>query len=146
VRRHGNTARRSAVVMRTKDWLRQADKDLQHAKRALEAADFEWACFAAQQSAEKAVKALYQSIHVDAIGHSVSRMLLDLPVSLTPTEDILEHAKGLDKHYIPSRYPSFHPEGAPLDYYTEADARRAIEGAEKIVESCRSKIPEDQLR
>jgi len=142
----GNTARRSLVVMRTKDWLRQAERDLQHARRALEAGHFEWACFAAHQSAEKAVKALYQSIHIDAIGHSVSRMLQDLPISLTATEDILEHAKGLDKHYIPSRYPNFHPEGAPLDYYTEADARGAIEGAEKIVELCRSKIPEDQLR
>jgi len=133
-------------VMRTKDWFRQAEKDFQHAKRAADGADFEWACFAAQQAAEKAVKSLYQSIHIDAIGHSISRMLRDLPPSLKPSQDVVERAKELDKHYIPSRYPNFHPEGAPLDYYTEPEARRAVEGAEKIIEFCRSKIPEDQLR
>jgi len=134
------------MVMRTKDWFRQAEKDLQHAKRSVDGGDFEWACFAAQQAGEKAVKALFQSIHVDAIGHSVSRMLQDLPVSLKPPEDILQRAKELDKHYIPSRYPNFHPEGAPLDYYTAPEAQRAVEGAEKILEFVRSKIPEDQLR
>jgi HEPN domain-containing protein len=134
------------VVMRTKDWFRQAERDFQHAKRSVDSGDFEWACFAAQQAAEKAVKALYQSVHVDAIGHSVSRMLQDLPASLKPTEDLVDRAKELDKHYIPSRYPNFHPEGAPLDYYTAADAGRAVEGTERIVDFCRSKIPENQLR
>ncbi len=134
------------MVMRTRDWFRQAEKDLRHAKKAVEAEDFEWACFAAQQSAEKAVKSLYQSIHVDAIGHSISRMLQDLPGSLKSPEDLLERAKELDKHYIPSRYPNFHPEGAPMDYYTASEARRAVEGAEMIIEFCRNKIPEDQLR
>ena len=134
------------MVMRTRDWFRQAEKDLQHAKRAFDDRDFEWSCFAAQQAAEKAVKALYQSIHVDAIGHSVSRMMRDLPDSLKSAEDLLEWAKELDKHYIPSRYPNFHPEGAPLDYYTAREAQRAVEGAERIIEFCRSKIPEDQLR
>jgi len=46
---------------RTEDWLRQAEKDLRHAKNSLQSGDYEWACFAAQQSAEKALKALYQS-------------------------------------------------------------------------------------
>jgi len=134
------------VVMRTRDWFRQAEKDLQHAKRAVDAEDFEWACFAAQQATEKAVKALYQSIHVDAIGHSISKMLQDLPAALKPSKDLVEQAKELDKHYIPSRYPNFHPEGAPLDYYTAPEARRAVEEAERIIDFCRSKIPQDQLR
>jgi len=114
--------------MRTKDWFRQAEKDFQHAKRAVDGGDFEWACFAAQQAAEKAVKALYQSIHVDAVGHSVSRMLQELPDPLRASEEHVEWAKELDKHYIPSRYPNFHPEGAPMDYYTEREARRGGEG------------------
>lgn len=134
------------MVMRSKDWFRQAERDLEHAKRARDAGDFEWACFAAQQSAEKAVKALYQSIHVDAIGHSVSRMLQDLPTALKPPEDFILLAKELDKHYIPSRYPNSHPEGAPMDYYTEPDASSAVEGAKRVLEYSRSKIPENQLR
>lgn len=139
------------MVMRTKDSFRQPEKDLQHAKRSIDAGDFEWACFAAQQAAERAVKSLYQTIHDNALGHSVSRMLLDLPVSFRPQEDLLERAKELDKHYNPSRYPNFYPEGAPLDYYTGPEALRAVDGAEKILEFVRSlrkplSVPRSVLR
>jgi HEPN domain-containing protein len=58
-------------------------------------------------------------------------MLQDVPISLKPPEDILQRAKELDKHYVPARYPNFHPEGAPMDYYTALEARRAVDGAEK---------------
>ena len=134
------------VAMRTRDWFRQAEKDLHHAKRSVAEKDFEWACFAAQQAAEKAVKALYQSLHIDSIGHSVSRMVQSLPIELKPSQQLVEHAKELDKHYIPSRYPNSHPEGAPMDYYTEPEANRAVDGAERILEFCRGKIPKDQLQ
>lgn len=144
--RHANSSRvDSKLAMRTKDWFRQAEKDLEHAKRSATGSDFEWTCFAAQQAAEKAVKALYQSIHVDSIGHSVSRMMQNLPRELKPPPELVERAKELDKHYIPSRYPNSHPEGAPMDYYTEPEAKRALEGAEEIIGFCRVKIPKDQL-
>jgi HEPN domain-containing protein len=92
------------------------------------------------------VISLYQSIHVDGLGHSVSRMLQDVPTDLRAPEDLLERAKELDKHYNPNRYPNFHPEVAPPDYYTAPEARRAVEGGERILEFVRSKIPQDQLR
>ena len=41
------------------DWLKQADTDLSPFRKALGGGDFEWSCFAAQQAAEKAVKALF---------------------------------------------------------------------------------------
>ena len=44
---------------RSKDWLAQAEKDLEQAKSSQAGGRHEWACFAAQQSAEKAVKALH---------------------------------------------------------------------------------------
>jgi HEPN domain-containing protein len=50
------------MATREKDWLRQAKRDLEHAQHALEDEDYEWSCFAAQQAAEKAVKALYQKL------------------------------------------------------------------------------------
>jgi HEPN domain-containing protein len=64
---------------RYEDWLRQAKRDLEHAQRALDDGDYEWACFAAQQSAEKAVKALFLKANGDAWGHSVSALLQQLP-------------------------------------------------------------------
>ena len=63
------------MVSRAEDWLRQALRDLEHARRSLKFGDYEWACFAAQQAAEKSVKALYQKLGIEVWGHSVSRML-----------------------------------------------------------------------
>ncbi len=67
-------------------------------------------------------------------------MLQSLPDEHKPPEKLIDKAKELDRHYIPTRYPNFHPEGAPMDYYVEEDARRAIENAEEILEFCKGKI------
>jgi len=40
------------------DWLRQSKRDLAHARHAAEDGDYEWSCFAAQQSAEKALNSI----------------------------------------------------------------------------------------
>jgi HEPN domain-containing protein len=128
------------VVSRANDWLRQASKDLEHAKRSVELGDYEWACFAAHQAAEKAIKALYQKLKVEVWGHSVSRMIELLPEEHRPPREMVEKAKRLDRHYIPTRYPNFHPEGAPADYYTSKDALEAVGYAEEIVGYCRGKV------
>ncbi|MHA1610351.1 MAG: HEPN domain-containing protein [Candidatus Njordarchaeales archaeon] len=133
------------MVSREKDWLRQALKDLEHAKKSIEMEDFEWACFAAQQAAEKAVKALFQKLGIEIWGHSVSRMLNMLPNDHRPPQELIDKAKEIDKHYIPSRYPNFHPEGAPLDYYTKEEAKRAVKYAEEIIKFCKSKIIQNEL-
>jgi HEPN domain-containing protein len=126
------------MVSRSKDWMKQALKDLSHARLSLENGDFEWACFAAQQAGEKAVKALYEGRNMEVWGHSISRMLEELPKELKPPVELVEKAKGLDRHYIPTRYPNFHSEGAPMDYYTKEDAERAVEYAREIIEFCKS--------
>jgi HEPN domain-containing protein len=101
---------------RYEDWLRQAKRDLEHAGHAAEDEEYEWACFASQQAAGKAVKGLYQKLGADAWGHSVSALLSSLPGEICPGVTLIEKAKELDKHYVPPRYPNFHPQGAPLDY------------------------------
>jgi len=88
--------------------------------------------------AKKAVKALYESKNMEVWGHSMSRMLESLPEDLKPREDLIDKAKELDRHYIPTRYPKFYSEGAPLDYYTKSDAERAVRYAREVIEFCRS--------
>lgn len=127
-------------MRRTLDWLRQAKKDFQHARKSITWEDHEWSCFSAQQAAEKSVKALYQALGAEAIGHSVSMLLKKLPKKHAPSEELINQAKILDRHYIPSRYPNFHPEGAPLDYYTKGDAEEAVKIAERIIKFCEDKI------
>ncbi len=46
------------MANRALDRLARAFHDLNHARHALEDGDYDWACFAAHQAAEKAVKGL----------------------------------------------------------------------------------------
>lgn len=47
---------------RFKDWMAQAESDLEHAKKSLKMQDYNWSCFASQQAAEKALKAAHPKI------------------------------------------------------------------------------------
>jgi HEPN domain-containing protein len=124
------------VPARYQDWLRQAKRDLAHAERSVEDGDFEWACFAAQQSAEKGVKSLFLRMAHAAWGHSVAGLLQELPEPWQADSDIIDAGKELDKHYIPPRYPNSYPQGAPYDYYTRAEAERAIHHTSAILSFC----------
>jgi HEPN domain-containing protein len=121
---------------RYEDWLRQAKRDLELAKRALDSGHYEWACFAAQQSAEKGVKAVFLRANRTAWGHSVAALLQQLPAPWGAGELLLNAAKELDKHYIPPRYPNAYPQGAPYDYYTRVEAERAIGHTTDILAFC----------
>jgi HEPN domain-containing protein len=127
------------VAERSGDWLRQADADLAAARHARTGGHHEWAAFGAQQAAEKALKALYQKRHLEAWGHVLTQLLSALP-DVTVDSDLMDAAKALDKHYIPTRYPNGFERGAPADFYTAAEADRALADAERIIEYCRRQI------
>jgi len=128
------------MAERYKDWLKQSESDLKHSRNALKDGDYEWSCFAAQQAAEKAVKALFMKINKEAWGHTVSILLSNLPEDLKPEQKLIDKAKILDKHYIPSRYPNGFEMGAPVDFYTKEEAENSIKIAEEIIEFCKSNI------
>ena len=123
------------MVDRSKDWLAQAERDLDH---AISSQKDEWACFAAQQSAEKAVKALHLSLKQEAWGHVVARLLTELPLRVP--EDLVEKAKVLDGFYIPTRYANGHPEGAPFEHYGKIHSKDAIQYAGEILDFVRSQM------
>jgi HEPN domain-containing protein len=100
-------------MKRTQDWLDQATWDLAHAHQSIGLEHFEWACFAAQQAAEKAVKALHLHLGTVAWGHSVFELPDGLPSDLRPEVELLERGKVLDRFYIPPRYANAHPSGPP---------------------------------
>jgi HEPN domain-containing protein len=131
------------MVARPEDWFRQAERDLAHAQRSLQLGDFEWSCFASQQAAEKAVNAVYQRHGAEARGPSVAGLLAALGNVLPEaeqrliTESLLDWARELDRHYIPARYPDAHPQGAPYESYTRAEAERATGCAEVLLRFCR---------
>lgn len=76
------------MVDRSKDWFAQAERDLEHAKSSQKEGRHEWACFAVQQSAEKAAKALHLFMKQEAWGHVVERLLTELPLKVP--EDLVD--------------------------------------------------------
>ena len=129
------------MVERSRDWMLQAERDLENARYELKGGYYEWACFLAQQAAEKAVKAVFQRLGAEAFGHSVASLLKKLPKHLAPPSKLINAAKELDKAYIPTRYPNAHPEGPPFEAYTEEEAERLIAYAEEIVGYCKDILP-----
>ncbi|MEM2122236.1 MAG: HEPN domain-containing protein [Candidatus Bathyarchaeia archaeon] len=115
----------------------QAEGDLEHAKNDLRHGFYDWACFSSQQSAEKALKAVFQKLHAEAWGHSVYDLLVNLQDTEKINEKLLDRALELDKAYIPARYPNAHPSSSPRRRYTRNEAERMIKYAEEILEFCK---------
>ncbi len=63
------------MANRSHDWLRQALRDFEQAKDSRAGDRHEWACFAAQQAAGKAVKALHLANGQEAWGQVVAKLL-----------------------------------------------------------------------
>ncbi|MGB4645265.1 MAG: HEPN domain-containing protein [Dictyoglomaceae bacterium] len=121
---------------RSQDWINEARWDLEHAKNDLATGFYNWACFSSQQSAEKAVKAIFQKIGAEAWGHSVADLLIELSKGYQVSDELINLALELDKAYIPTRYPNAHPSGFPRNRYTKEEARRLISYAEEILKFC----------
>lgn len=128
------------MTNRAGDWLRQAVRDLEQARDSQQADRHEWACFAAQQAAEKAVKALHLSLGQEAWGHVVARLLRELPPLISVPQELLDKARVLDSFYIPPRYPNGFAEGAPFEHYGLLQSREAIRYAAEILDFVRAHL------
>ncbi|HZY31924.1 MAG TPA: HEPN domain-containing protein [Candidatus Methylomirabilis sp.] len=125
---------------RARDWFNQATRDLEQAEDSRRAGRHEWACFAAHQAAEKAVKALHLHLGQEAWGHVVARLLQELPDTIRVPAELVEKGRVLDSFYIPPRYPNSHPEGAPFEHYGPLQSEEAIRYAHEILELSRSQM------
>ena len=125
---------------RAGDWMSQALRDLEQAEDSRRDGHHEWACFAAQQAAEKAVKARHLHHGQEAGGHVIARLLTELPDAVTVPEALIETGRVLDNFYIPARYPNSHAEGAPFEHYGPLQSDEAIRYAGAIIEFARSQM------
>lgn len=115
-------------------WRDESDRALAGARLQADAALFNWACFAAEQAAQLAVKALLHGAGRGPWGYDLVRLVeaaadagLDVPA------DTADAARRLSRHYIPARYPDAHPSGSPAAHYGRSDADEAVRDAELLL-------------
>jgi HEPN domain-containing protein len=121
----------------------QAKHDFAVAKQLHRAGHYDWACFCAQQAAEKAVKALLFVLGASpptkgVKGHATGEMLASFPQVLDDTT-LNRAAVALVQHEQSSRYPSTTKTGtlqAPTHLYVKLDADRAVENAAILLGFC----------
>jgi HEPN domain-containing protein len=127
---------------RARDWVRQAEADLAQARDSHRDAHYEWACFDAQQAAEKAATSACVALGHRARLAGVTDALQLLRSHREGIDDeLLDRARALDKHHFPTRYPKFFASGAPTDFYTQSEAEWAIADADAVLEVCRTVLP-----
>ena len=122
-------------------WLAQAEDEYADAVHLMDRRRFYLSLFLAQQSAEKALKALmYWKEQEHVFTHSVGE-LLKLALSLDEDFRSVQDARRLDDYYIPTRYPNGLPGDIPSRYFDDPiEAKRALEWSDKVISMVREKL------
>lgn len=117
-------------------WFQQAAYDLKAASWNIEGGFFNTACFLAQQAAEKALKSILYylgSRRAALLTHSLVEMVGEIGTQVPTVAGLVEEARALDLHYVPSRYPNGLPSGYPHQFYGKEMAEQAVREAEAII-------------
>lgn len=124
-----------------KRWLEQAKYDLKVSEWNNKGELYAPACFWAQQSAEKAVKAnLYAKGERFVMGHSVAYLIEKCIAHDKTFNPFISIGAFLDRFYIPTRYPNGLPGGVPAKAYNRKDSVEAIKSASKILDFISKKL------
>ena len=127
-------------MVRSTDWLKQAEAEFKAAKDLLSTNNFAWCCFTAQQSAEKAIKAILNHFRSEAFGHNLNTLIQEVEQYVQVNQAVKGACIQLNRFYIPTRYPDAFPSGVPAEQYVESDAKQAIQGAEEVIQFARDTI------
>lgn len=115
-------------------WYGQARFDLEAARGSVVAGNYEWACFQAQQSTEKALKALLlRQGKRQFLSRSIHDLLQEVQ-RFAPEFEAVSEARRLDEYYIPTRYPNGLPGTVlPHHFYSEKEALECIDLAASVL-------------
>lgn len=114
-------------------WLQASKRDKEMAEKLMREGLYEGCAFHAQQSAEKALKALLVEQGREARTHSCINILKLLKMEGFEIKDMELAAKRLDAHYIQSRYPNG-AGGPPEDLYSVEIAEETLSCLNQILE------------
>jgi HEPN domain-containing protein len=115
-------------------WLTQALHDRDAARLNRTHGFHEHACFVAQQSAEKALKAfLYERGQGPVLGHSTLALCGEAARFAAAFTALGDACRRLDQLYIPTRYPNGLPGGVPHEFYDAGMADRALADLDAVI-------------
>ncbi|MBM3789659.1 MAG: HEPN domain-containing protein [Acidobacteria bacterium] len=116
-------------------WLETAREDLDAARTLMESGRFSHSCFFSQQAGEKALKSLWFFLGEDPWGHSIQRLIAELPNpgACERLQPLLEAGALLDRYYIPTRYPNGLPDLTPGQVYFKRDAETCLESSSQLL-------------
>lgn len=115
-------------------WREDADAALASARLQTPGGPYNWACFAAEQAAQLAIKALLHGLGQAPWGHDLDRLRqLTEAAGVDLGDETAHRLRRLGRHYIPSRYADNHASGAASEHYDERDAVEAVADAEAIL-------------
>ena len=69
--------------------------------------------------------------------HSLLEMIQGAGKKANALTGLIDDARELDLHYVPSRYPNGLPSGYPHQFYAKSTAEKALRAADKIFTSVR---------
>lgn len=115
------------------DWFRQAEADYKAAKDLFNTGNYSWCCFACQQCAEKALKALLDYFRQSTRGHNLVEMIKLLKQFIEIPHEVERSCYILNRYYLSTRYPNMFVSGAPVDMFSKDDAEEALKYAETIL-------------
>ncbi len=121
-------------------WVRQADHDLENAKKNLDIEAYDVCLILCEQAAEKILKALYIKDRKEEPPrtHSLRKLieLTDMP------EDALKLVAELDSYYLVLRYPDV-GDIVPYENVDYEDAEDGINKAEQIIELAKIQLQKE---
>jgi HEPN domain-containing protein len=117
--------------------MEQADGELKAARDLYRTSNYAWCCFASQQAAEKALKAVLEHFGTPTGGHNLLVLISEIAGFIQTPADVERACRVLNRYYIITRYPNAFPSGAPIHMFGEEDAVEAMRHAEEVMEFAR---------
>ncbi len=119
--------------------IKQAERDLENARKNIGIEAFEVAAFLAEQSVEKYLKAYWMVAKKEASPFTHSLTELGDALGVAPT--LRRHLVSLTADYTTARYPDA-ANGVPYEVYDRETAEAKVASAEAILKWLRERIPD----
>lgn len=124
------------------NWLEQAEHDIESARLLAAGGRYEAACFACQQSVEKALKAaLIWLVGDRPRTHEIGVLVAELGVVCDGARDALGDVDALDPYYLTTRYPDAVGGSVPGSKFYEPETTLALARAERALGYVRTLVP-----